>query len=192
MFITSTSDVFEVSKKASFRVMTAPLPKKTADAPGGTVIGGNSLWILKAKPADEQKASYAFLKFMASKPVQRKWHMNTGYFPIRADVIADLEKEGFYASHPAVKTAVDQIRATPDTPATRGALMGVFSEARIHVESAIEKVLAGQDAKTVLARAKVQTDEALARYNRGRERLEQQQQKSIVNESAQAKNAIRR
>lgn len=167
MLVTSTSDVFEVGRKVKFKMMTAPLPKKAAGAAGGTIIGGNSLWILKTKPAEEQKAAYQFVKFMASKPAQKKWHTNTGYFPIRADLIAELEKEGFYAKNPAARTAIDQLRASPDMPATRGALMGPFSEARVHVESAIEKVLAGQaEPKVALAKAKTQTDEALARYNR--------------------------
>ena len=43
---------------------------------------------------------------MASKESQRKWHTRTGYFPIRSDVIAELEKEGFYAKFPAAKTAI--------------------------------------------------------------------------------------
>lgn len=170
MLVTSTSDVFEVGKKAHFKMMTAPLPKRNANTPGGTIIGGNSLWILKGKPAEEQKAAYELVKYMASKPVQRKWHTATGYFPIRADVIAELETEGFYTKNPAARTAIDQLRASPDIAATHGALIGPFSEARVHIESAIEKVLAGQaETKVALAKAKSLTDEALARYNKGRD-----------------------
>ncbi len=167
MLLTSTSDVFEVQKKASFRVLTAPLPGADAHTPGGTVVGGNSLWILKDKPADERAAAYRFLKFMASKGSQRAWHVGTGYFPIRGDVIADLEKEGFYARNPAAKTAIDQLRASADVPAAHGALLGVFSEAREYVESALELILAGyKTPDEALSWAQQRTDEALARYER--------------------------
>jgi sn-glycerol 3-phosphate transport system substrate-binding protein len=167
MLVTSTSDVFEVQKKAPFRVLTAPLPAKDLKTPGGTVVGGNSIWILKAKPEAEREASYRFLKFMASKKSQRAWHVGTGYFPIRADVIADLEKEGFYKKNPAAKTAIDQLRAAPDIPAVQGALLGVFSEARENVESALELILAGyKTPEDALAWAKSRTEDALARYNK--------------------------
>lgn len=167
MLITSTSDVFNVIKKAKFRVMTAPIPKRFRENNGGTIVGGNSLWVLNHTPPEEQKMAYEFLKYMASKDAQRKWHTNTGYFPIRQDLIADLEKEGFYEKFPAARTAINQLKASPEIPATAGALMGVFSEARVHVESAIERVLSGQaEPKEALAKAKSQTDEALVRYNK--------------------------
>jgi sn-glycerol 3-phosphate transport system substrate-binding protein len=170
MLITSTSDVFEVAKKATFKVLTAALPHPDGAVPGGTIIGGNSLWILAGKPREEEHAAYEFVKFMASRATQRTWHTGTGYFPIRSDVIAELEAEGFYRDNPAARTAIDQLRASPDVPATHGALLGIFPEARVHIESAIELVLAGQlDPAAALAKAKAQTDAALARYNRGRE-----------------------
>lgn len=171
MLITSTSDVFEVQKKVSFKVVTAPIPAKDESTKGGTIIGGNSLWILKDKPDAEKQAAYELVKWMASKPMQKKWHTNTGYFPIRADLISELEKEGFYKKYPNAKTAIDQLRASPSIPATSGALLGVFPELRENIDSAIERVLtSGEDPKTALGKAKEQTEKALARYNRGREK----------------------
>jgi len=165
---TSTSDVFEIRKKAPFRVVTAPLPGPDLKTPGGVIVGGNSLWIMKDKPRAEREAAYRFLKFMASADVQREWHVNTGYFPIRADVIAALEKEGFYKKYPEAATAIAQLRAAPDVPATRGALLGTFPEARENVESALELILAGyRTPDEALARAEARTNETLARYNRG-------------------------
>jgi sn-glycerol 3-phosphate transport system substrate-binding protein len=169
MLITSTSDIFEVLKEAPFKLGTAPIPARSAFQRGGTVIGGNSLWILKNKPMDEQRAAYRFMKYMASPAVQEKWHANTGYFPIRADVIDALKKRGFYEKYPVAWTAIEQMRASPDMEATRGALMGVFPEAREHIATAIEEVLAGQsDVQTALKNAKAKTDFSLMRYNRGK------------------------
>jgi sn-glycerol 3-phosphate transport system substrate-binding protein len=172
MLIHSTSDVFEVTRKANFRVGTAPLPKADGSKVGGTVVGGNSLWIMKQKPPNEVQGSYLFVKFMASKGVQKKWHVGTGYFPIREDLILELEKEGFYKKYPAAKTAIDQLKASAMTPATQGALMGVFAEARDQIESAIERVLARRmTVEEALKRAKLQTDDSLRRYNRFLEKL---------------------
>lgn len=167
MLLTSTSDVFEIQKKAAFRVRTAPLPGDGSNAPGGTIVGGNSLWIIKDKPAEERAAAYRFLKFMASKDSQRAWHVGTGYFPIRADVIDQLEKEGFYKRNPAAKTAIDQLRVGADVPAARGALLGTFAQTREYVESALEMILAGyQTPDQALAWAQSRADDALSRYDR--------------------------
>jgi len=169
MLITSTSDVFVITEKSPFKVATAPLPIPAGSEkiPGGTIIGGNSLWVLKSKPMAEQKLAYEFLKFMASAKTQRTWHTRTGYFPIRKDVIASLEKEGFYKKHPNAKTAIDQMMASAEVPATQGALMGVFPEAREHVETALEEVLAGKSKPAqALQNAAERTGKALARYNK--------------------------
>jgi sn-glycerol 3-phosphate transport system substrate-binding protein len=167
MLIYSTSDVFEIIAKASFPVATAPLPAKDPSVPGGTIVGGNALWILAAHPDLEQKAAYRFIQFMASKPIQRLWHTKTGYFPIRRDVIAELRNEGFYKKYPAAWTAIEQMENSADIPATSGALMGPFAEVRETINNAVEKVLAGMlDTETAMKRAKEEVDSSLQRYNR--------------------------
>jgi len=172
MMLHSTSDVFEVVRKATFRVSTAPIPLADGISTGGTVVGGNSLWILKDKPRTEVEASYRFVRYMASKDVQKRWHMGTGYFPIREDLIEELEREGFYKKFPAAKTAIEQLKNSAVMPATQGALMGVFAEARDNLESAMERILAGRmSVEQALKRAKFQTDDALRRYNRFLEKL---------------------
>lgn len=172
MMLHSTSDVFEVVRKANFKVGTAPIPLAENKKVGGTVVGGNSLWILKDKPQEEIQASYLLVKYMASRPVQKRWHTGTGYFPIREDLIRELEKEGFYEKFPAAKTAIDQLKSSATSAATQGALMGVFAEARDHIESSIERVLAGRmTVEEALKRAKFQTDDSLRRYNRFLDKL---------------------
>ena len=169
MFITSTSDIFEVLKQAPFKLATAPIPSQSKNSVGGTVIGGNSLWILKNKSQAEKQAAYQFIKFMASSEVQEKWHRNTGYFPIRSDVIERLKAQGFYDQYPVAWTAIEQLKASPNLPATRGALMGVFPEAREHIATAIEEVISGQATiDDALKKAKAKSDFSMMRYNRGK------------------------
>ena len=168
MLVTSTSDIFEVLKQAPFHLGTAPIPTKDPSVKGGAIVGGNSLWLMKKKSALEEMASYRFLKFMASKETQEKWHTHTGYFPIRSDVIEKLKAQGFYEKYPVAWTAIEQLRNSPDLPATRGALMGVFPEAREHIMSAIEEVLSDRSSvEAALKKAKLQTDFSLTRYRRG-------------------------
>ena len=168
MFITSTSDIFEVLKQAPFRLGTAPIPTRDPSVKGGTIVGGNSLWLMKKKSNEEEMASYRFLKFMASSATQEKWHTHTGYFPIRSDVIDKLKAQGFYEKYPVAWTAIEQLRNSPDLPATRGAMMGAFPEAREHVMSAIEEVISGRSTtEAAMKKAKLKTDFSLTRYRRG-------------------------
>lgn len=168
MLITSTSDVFEIGKNAKFKVGTAPIFRaKATDKKGGTIVGGNSLWILANKPEAEQQGAWLFMKYMAGKDVQRRWHENTGYFPIRKDLIADLEKEGFYKKFPNARTTIDQLLESEQSLATAGALMGVFPEARDHLETAVEEILNNKATiEEALKKAKGRTDASLVRYNK--------------------------
>lgn len=173
MFVTSTSDVMEVQAKAKFRVGTAPIFGPDTPTVGGTVIGGNGVWVMKGHPENEQQLAYEFLRFMTRPETQRFWHTGTGYFPIRQDVIDTLKAEGFYERKPAAWTAIQQLIAVPDIPATQGAVMGVFPEAREHVESAIEQVLSGRlEPEAALKLAAERTRKSLARYNSMIERIE--------------------
>lgn len=164
MFVTSTSDIFEVFKQAPFKLGTAPIPSGPGGRPGGTVIGGNSLWIMKHADRENEKAAYAFVKYMASPETQIKWHTATGYFPIRADVIAKLKSEGFYERYPVAWTAIEQMRSSPESPATQGALTTAIQAAREHMMTAIEEILTGHaDFETAMTKAKAKTDFALTR-----------------------------
>ena len=169
MMITSTSETIEVSKQVPFKLGTAPIPGKGNN--GGTIIGGNSLWLLKNKPDDQKKAAYEFLKYMAGAPAQEKWHSNTGYFPIRGDVIEILRAKGFYEKYPGALTAIDQMRTSPLAFPTQGGFMSVFPEVREHINTAIEEVLAGQaTVEQALTKASSKTNYSLMRSNRGKEK----------------------
>ena len=167
MFITSSSNMFDVVTKAEFPVGTATLFSGNSEKKGGVLLGGNCLWLLKGKPRSEQVAAYQFIKFMASKDVQRRWHLNTGYFPIRRDVVTELTQEGFYRKNPQALTALNQLLDAPKIPATQGALIGVFPAVREYIETAVEEVLTERsNPKEALEKAERRANKALARYNR--------------------------
>lgn len=174
LLVTSTSDVFVLEQKAKFTLLVGRFPGFTAaDAvtgqnnDGGTVIGGNSIWAMKGHPRAEMVQAARFLKYLASAEVQKKWHVRTGYFPIRGDVIDQLEADGFYRKNPNARVAIDQLLAAPLTVAARGALSGVFPEMREHIENAMEEVLAGKsDPEVALGRASGKSDKALMRYKK--------------------------
>ena len=170
MTLDSTASLRGIVQAAEgkFEVGTAPLPKPTAaDADkGGVVVGGASLWILNDRPEEEQQAAWKFIKFLAEPKTQAYWHVNTGYFPITKEAYnEDLVKENL-KKYPQFQTAIDQLHGTKLTPATQGAVMGVFPEARQLTETAIEEALTGaakpQDA---LDRASAEITQKIQEYN---------------------------
>ncbi|WP_172254146.1 ABC transporter substrate-binding protein [Saccharibacillus deserti] len=170
MTLDSTASLRGIVQAAEgkFEVGTAPLPKPTAaDADkGGVVVGGASLWILNDRPEEEQQAAWKFIKFLAEPKTQAYWHVNTGYFPITKEAYnEDLVKENL-KKYPQFQTAIDQLHGTELTPATQGAVMGVFPEARQLTETAIEEALTGaakpQDA---LDRASAEITQKIQEYN---------------------------
>lgn len=126
-----------------FEVGTAFLPRP-ADAKGGVIIGGASLWITNLKSEKEQWAAWEFVKWLGSPEIQGKWHTMTGYFPIRQEAYDQQIVKDYHKTRPQFKTAIDQLRTSKVNPATQGAVIGVFPQARQVVEAAMENVVLGK------------------------------------------------
>ncbi|MDZ4279118.1 MAG: ABC transporter substrate-binding protein, partial [Dehalococcoidia bacterium] len=123
------------------RLGTGPMPAPEGD--GGIALGGASLWIMNVPPEDEQRGAWEFIKFATSPDQQAQWHADTGYFLVRLsayDLPPAVERREQF---PQFETAVQQLRDSPDTPATRGALIGPFQAVRDRITDAFEEVLIG-------------------------------------------------
>ncbi|QGG57855.1 ABC transporter substrate-binding protein [Paenibacillus sp. B01] len=150
-----------------FEVGTAFLPRPSADAEGGVVVGGASLWVLNNKPAEEQQAAWEFIKYLAEPATQAQWHINTGYFPITTKAYDEQVVKDNLVKYPQFQTAVDQLHASKPSTASQGAVMGVFPEARQLVEAAIEEAFTGKkDVKAALDDAAKQITDKIAVYNK--------------------------
>lgn len=150
-----------------FEVGTGFLPHPQAVTDGGVIVGGASLWMLKEKSEEEKAAAWQFIKFLTSPEIQAQWHINTGYFPITTKAYdLDIVKENM-TKYPQFRTAVDQLHATPLNNATKGAVMGVFPEARQITERAMEEAINGQKSvKDALDQAAKEITQKIQQYNR--------------------------
>ncbi|GAX88739.1 ABC transporter substrate-binding protein [Effusibacillus lacus] len=167
MFIDSTAVLRAMvdGSQGKFEVGTAPLPKPEG-APGGVIIGGGSLWIMKDQPEEKQKAAWEFVKFVAEPKQQASWQIATGYFPIRTKAYNEQELKENVAKYPQFETAVKQLHDTKLSEATTGGVIGVFPEARATVETAIEEVLLNKKKpQEALDDAAKKITEAIGKYN---------------------------
>jgi sn-glycerol 3-phosphate transport system substrate-binding protein len=134
---------------------------------GGALLGGASLWILSRSSKAEQQGAWEFIKFASQAEQQAVWYADTGYFPTRLsayDLPAAQERQQQF---PQFKTAADQVRSSPDTPATQGALIGSFNQVRGRVKDAFERALgAGADPVSALKSAADGATEDMKEYNR--------------------------
>ena len=148
------------------RLGTGPIPAPES-ANGGIVLGGASLWILNHRSTEEQRGAWEFIKFATRPDQQAQWYADTGYFPVRLSAYTLPPAVQREQQLPQFKTAVDQLRASPDNRATQGALVGEFNQVRDQITQAFEKVLTGgADPDQALAAAARSGTKAIRQYNR--------------------------
>jgi sn-glycerol 3-phosphate transport system substrate-binding protein len=157
--------LLSIAGGAGDRFGSGPLPAPEGD--GGIVVGGGALWIMERRPEEEQRGAWEFIKFASRPEQQAQWHADTGYFPTRLSANdlppAVQRREQF----PQFTTAMDQLHASPDTVATRGALVGRFDAVRDRITRAFEQVLSGgADPAQELQAAADDATEIIEEYNK--------------------------
>ena len=133
--------------------------------PQNSIIGGATLWVLQGRPKDEYKGVAKFMTFLASAPVQAKWHQETGYVPITTAAAELTEKEGFNKKFPGRDIAVKELTLNPPTDNSKGLRIGNFVQIRDIVDEELESVWSGKkDAKTALDEAVKRGNEQLRKF----------------------------
>lgn len=142
-----------------------PYSPDVAPKPQNSIIGGATLWVLQGRPAAEYKGVAKFMSYLASTPVQAKWHQETGYVPITMAAAEATEKEGFYKKFPGREVAVQELTLNPPTANSKGLRIGNFVQIRDIVDGELENVWSGKkDAKTALDDAVKAGNEQLKRF----------------------------
>ncbi len=154
----------DIVKNAKFKWANAYLPYDPAiiQSPINSIIGGASLWAMTApnRPAEEYKASAAFLAFLAQPENAASWSANTGYVPVTTAGFDLLKTQGFYGKNPGTELPVDQLTRGTVTDNSRGLRLGRLPEIRNIIYEEVEKTLQGQQTPQAAL------DSAAARGNR--------------------------
>jgi sn-glycerol 3-phosphate transport system substrate-binding protein len=142
-----------------FGIAMMPYSPDVRPKPQNSIIGGATLWVLQGKPAPEYKGVAKFLTYLASAPVQAKWHQETGYVPVTLGAAEITEKAGFYKKFPGREIAVEELTLNPPTENSKGLRIGNFPQIRDVVDEELEAVWSGKK------NAKAALDEAVKRGN---------------------------
>lgn len=158
MIWTSTAFLRYLEDNASFPVVAAPLPahRRLAVPTGGTH------WIIpRGAPEPAKEAAWAFLRFMHEPTQAVTWATRTGYLPVTRRAVESLQANGFYATHPNDRVALEQLSAARPWPWAPE----LFRVQRELVQPALEDaVLGGQPAAVVLDRARARAARELRRW----------------------------
>ena len=137
----SVFDIIEAGGAKGVELGVGPMPAAQS-AEGGIVVGGASLWIIKARPEAEQEAAWKFLKFLVEADQQAEWYAGSGYFPIRSDAFDKPAAKEAEVSYPYLRVAPQQLQQGTRNRATQGAIMGPFTKIRWEViATAFESML---------------------------------------------------
>ena len=145
MLLTSTAFVAGArsgAEKNGFEVDNAFYPT-VGEERVGPVIGGASFFVPSGLPDDRREDVGAFLEFMASADAQKQWHTGTGYYPIRQTAVDELSSEGWFEENPMFRTALDQLQASADDPATKRMLVEPARQSQQYVQNTSVEVFSG-------------------------------------------------
>jgi sn-glycerol 3-phosphate transport system substrate-binding protein len=148
-----------------FGIAMMPYSPDVAPKPQNSIIGGATLWVLQGKPKAEYVGVAKFLTYLASAPVQAKWHQETGYVPVTLAAAKLTEDAGFYKKFPGRDIAVQQLTLNPPTENSKGLRIGNFVQIRDVVDEELEAVWSGKkDAKAALDEAVKRGNELLRKF----------------------------
>jgi sn-glycerol 3-phosphate transport system substrate-binding protein len=166
MLIGSTSSLNSIENGADFEVGTGRFPVRGDRT--GVLVGGASLWVGDGVSGAVHDAVAEFLTWLTEPAQQRRWHQETGYFPVHEETIPRLRADDWFERNPHYRTAFDQLMETRDTTATRGAQIGPFDTVRTVIEDAVDSMDGPDSVPTALERLDEQVGRQLERYGSGR------------------------
>ncbi|MFK3672039.1 extracellular solute-binding protein [Leifsonia aquatica] len=161
--VQSTRIYGDVEKNASFDFGVWPLP--VASDRGGSVPGGNSVWVVKEGKNDREMSAAATLaEFLASPESQKRIFTETGYLPTSRQALDSLSG----SVSDVQQVMLDQFEKTTSSVPSAGCHSGAMGEARTKVLEALESIIGGSDVEASLKSAQDAGDAAIAAYNKRR------------------------
>jgi sn-glycerol 3-phosphate transport system substrate-binding protein len=158
--------ILRAAREAGFRVQVSPMPYNERAGYAGNLVAGESLWLRDGLDEPTRDGALAFMQFMNNpRNAIGVYDHGRTFVPTTEASIALLESEGWFDEHPHYRAAIDQLRMSPDSPATRGAVLGNFLPVQGAGMQAMHDVLVdGEELIARLGRANAQAQQLLDDY----------------------------
>lgn len=114
--ITTTSGALarmQDTKGLSFGIAPMPFYDQVVPKAGAPFVSGSALWATSGHSKDQDKATMAFLSFLAQPVIASAWHQRTGFLPL-TDAAFRTGDAAFYDRIPGARQLVDSMRNVKD------------------------------------------------------------------------------
>jgi sn-glycerol 3-phosphate transport system substrate-binding protein len=167
MTLESTGSLGGFLEQSEFEVGAGYFPLIDAADPGGSIIGGASLWINgEGHSPEEVRASWEFVQFLLTAESQSKWHAGTGYLSVNTEGYAGPEATERATQFPQFAVAAAQLADSETNVNTAGCMMGVMADARVAAEEGWERALTtGTSAEDAMTGAVEAVQTKIDEYN---------------------------
>jgi sn-glycerol 3-phosphate transport system substrate-binding protein len=163
-----------VQREAQFQWGVAMLPFYEGTRPINGIIGGASFWAMNRGPnavrsADENRGIAEFFAWLARPEVVAKWHVDTGFLPVRQSVFRVLEIGGYYRQNAGANIPIEQLLRGGGqmTDNSRGIRLGGFVEIRTIIQEEMERAFQGQQTpEQALTNAQTRGNAVLRNFER--------------------------
>lgn len=161
-----TGPIVRAAGKAGFRVQVSHMPYNEQAGYAGNNIAGESLWLRAGLDEATQDGALAFMQFMNNpRNATAIYDHERTFVPTTEASIDLLTREGWFARNPHHRAAVDQLRMSTDSPATRGVVLGNFLPIQSAAVQAMHDVLVdGVDLTARFGQADAQAQQLLDEY----------------------------
>jgi sn-glycerol 3-phosphate transport system substrate-binding protein len=133
---------------------------------GGTCRTSFGLWILSARPKEEQEAAWKFIKWLMEPEQQAEWFAGSGYLPVSRSSVDLPAAQDAVARYPLFRGALDLYLNAPATPASVMATLGSVMKVDEAVYTGVEEMLSGaKDPEQALEDAASNANAAIDEYN---------------------------
>ncbi len=169
MLLTSSAEIGPVvrkARKAGFHAQVSTMPYNERAGYAGNLIAGESLFLRDGLDEATRDGALAFIQFM-NNPGNATAVYDHGrtFIPTTESSIDLLTSEGWFEKNPHYQAAIDQLRISPDSPATRGVVLGNFLPIQSTAMQAMHDVLVeGADVAARFSRANDQAQQLLDDY----------------------------
>jgi ABC-type glycerol-3-phosphate transport system substrate-binding protein len=139
-----------------------PWPLGVAFLPRGvrsfSALSGAGLVVFEKDNPERQRAAWEFVGWLGNKKNTIKWHVSTGYLPLRKSALDSLELKVFHRKNPNFRVAVEQLSTAYPIPSTRN-----LEKLNKIIRDMVEAIMLYQaDPKTELDKAATLANRALA------------------------------
>jgi len=166
MWLGSSGSFGGLLKSADFPFSATYLPywESVNPNPVATFIGGAALFALSGKPAEENRATAEFFKFLSSPEIQLFWHESTGYVPITKAAYKLAQDQGYYKEVPQAEIGIKQL-SLASAEWNKGYRLGFYVQIRDVMTREYGRIFAGEtDVDTAFAIIEEEGNKLLDRF----------------------------